>query len=213
MLLNLKQKNLIQNKPILASIALLALFGFAETGCAKKNNLLAACPLTQPIATAGSEVGVMDPILGSDALAQSFKVTNKTTLDTLQLHLSVIGAVSTGQTMTLNIVADTNGTPDTAILSSGSLPIRNIIPGAAKFYSFSVSSIALLPKTTYWLVLSGSYPASSTDQVRWSSSFTSVDNYPDGFAVYKLGSGWTAGNLGPLRDFTFKLGSCSTTSL
>jgi len=201
------RKNSINIKGLTPRAGLFLLLAFGVAGCLKPKGT-SACPASQTAATAGSEVGVMDPALGSGALAQSFTVPSLTTVLSVQLELSVIGSIDTAQTLTLNIVPDIGGSPDTNIISSGSLPIRNIIPGAPTFYAINLSSAQLRPGSRYWLVLSGSYAASSTNQVRWSSSNTSVNPYPNGSALYQDGTGWTNALLGPLQDFVFKIGSC-----
>lgn len=191
-----------------AAFLSLALITMSLGACGKE---IKNCSVSQLVETPNETVGIADTALGGDELAQSFKVSEDKEVNTIALKLIKLGTLAAANTLTVTIVADSGtDTPDTTVLTSGSLSVANIGTSATQFYSVTISSINLKKNTKYWLRVKASYAASTTNLIKWASNTSNV--LPDDRALYEtaIAENWNTTAIGTLRDFVFSIGTeCS----
>jgi hypothetical protein len=119
------------------------------------------------------------------ALAQGFKPSLTTTLNTINLNLKRVG--SPGD-IALKIVADNSGKPSNTVLASGSVPASNVSTVYSMIGGNLTTAPALTANTQYWIVAIAS--VSSSNYYVW--GMDSTDAYTKGTG--KFSSNWSANN-------------------
>ncbi|MFL5812967.1 MAG: choice-of-anchor R domain-containing protein [Bdellovibrionia bacterium] len=207
-------------KPILkvslASIGMAAL-GFGAVSCrdlsvdAGRSSLTCAASSVSTVSSAA--LNVLDPSLGGNELAQSFKpqATVKN-VKTVALGLQRVGANLSGN-LYVSIVADKNGAPDLTgtVLGTSMLSVSKVTT-TAQVVTFTLGApiAELTAKTTYWIVLNSSTGWSNSAYIAWLG--TDTNTYPDGQALAYNGLGWfnpDANNIPDptnKRDLSFQIG-------
>ena len=196
------------NLKYLVIIAVLALapYTLLQGGCGKKE-LEITCPAKQNQYTSGSEYGIKDTVAGGDELGQTFKVTEKTTVNTVQVYLKKVGTISATETLTAEIWDQTAGGLPNTLLTSGSVAL-SAITTTGGYVSITVTSKELTAGSSYWLRLRASYSASNSNYVKWFKTSGTLDAYTDGQAYAETSTVNNFLSLGNNQDFTFRIGSC-----
>jgi hypothetical protein len=168
--------------------------------------------------TNGAELGLLDPSLGGNELAQSFKpqATIKDVKNiALGLKLVSNGFSNLSGNLYVSIVADKNGAPDLltsgSVLASSSVSVSKVTTtGQAVTFTFGTPIAQLTEKTNYWIVLNTSTSWSSSAHIAWLG--TDTNTYPDGQALAYNGLGWlnpdanNAQDPTNKRDLSFQIG-------
>jgi len=98
-----------------------------------------------------------------------------------------------GETVTVTIETDSAGAPSGTPVTNGTSTSRlayDIDPkGGWEEFDFS-SNVTLTASTVYWIVLQGTYTASTTDYIKWSKDSTS-GGYASGDGATYDGTNWT----------------------
>ncbi|MFA6095022.1 MAG: choice-of-anchor R domain-containing protein [Candidatus Paceibacterota bacterium] len=123
--------------------------------------------------------------------AQSFKVTTTDPLKTVQLYIKKVGLPAN---ITVNIVADNGGKPNTTSLTSGVLSASSVTTnfGWVEVAFTTNPDRVLSVGTTYWIVLDTSTGSASKNYI-WAANTT----YVDGLAKVKNTSGTVWNNTSP----------------
>lgn len=156
----------------------------------------------------GAEIGL--GLLGSFGLsaAQSFQLTATSDLASVQIKLKRNGSFASNDTHTVTVsIYSGTSSPSTLVGTSDSLLVRNI-SSSGTYYTFTFSTpLTLGASTTYWIVATVDYGASSSNYISWSGNDSSATGYA-GVALYKDPSSgnWTDTLIGGQRDLVFVLG-------
>jgi hypothetical protein len=120
------------------------------------------------------------------------------TVNRAALYLTLINNIDgilyqDGETVTVTIETDSAGAPSGTPVTNGTSTSRlayDIDPkGGWEAFDFS-SNVTLTASTVYWIVLQGTYTASTTDYVKWSKDSTS-GGYASGDGATFDGTNWT----------------------
>jgi hypothetical protein len=212
-------------KPIskisLASVAIVT-FTFAATSCRDlsvdggRSNLM--CAASSVNYTSGGELNLLDPSLGGNELAQSFKpqATVKNVKNVaLGLKLVSSGFSNLSGNLYVSIVTDKNGAPDLltsgSVLATSALPVSKVTTTEqALTFTFGSPIAELTAKTSYWIVLNSSTSWSNSVHIAWLG--TDTNTYPDGQALAFNGLGWLNPDTNNIpdptnkRDLSFQIG-------
>jgi hypothetical protein len=200
----------------------------AGSGCAAAGSACNApsfqeTPVSAPSgspSTTPAALGVLDPNLGGPAIAESFLSSTALKVSSMSLRLQQFATVGSTQTLTAQLQGDSGGSPDgnaqataTALVSS----VPSASPGNVAFPFASPFSLAA--NTTYWIVLTASYPqpsqgtcaafpcqSSIVDWFGFQGNGTQTPGFTGGHAAYENDSNvWSTTKIGTQLglDFAF----------
>lgn len=175
------------------------------------------CAASSVTTTGGAELKLMDQTkFNGRQIAQAFKpqstVKNvESVLLGLQRVTKGFASISGGNVI-VTIVADKNGVPDlqSPLGVAAVLPVSKTFSSAqAVKFTFGQPLKELTAKTTYWIVLDGSFSWSASDYIVWLGSDSAT--YPDGRAlIYSSGSWLNPDAMSPdstnRRSMAFQIG-------
>jgi len=142
----------------------------------------------------------------NDALAQSFSLGSASILDAARLWLSKAGS-PTG-TLTLRIETDNAGAPSGTLAdAAATVTVAESSLGTVAGYSLFdfATPFTLSASTTYWLVLTTSRAASSSNYVQWGAD-ASAPTYTSGELKTQASSTWITEN----KDASFEVLASAT---
>jgi len=153
------------------------------------------CAASSVTAINGAELKLMDPTYNGRQLAQSFKpqstVKNVQTV-TLALQRVTSNNVSaiSGGSLIVTLVADKSGFPDlqSQLGMAAIVPVSKVTNSQAMTFTFGQPIAQLTAKTSYWIVLDGTFAWNANDYIAWIGS--DLASYPDGQALVSSGSSW-----------------------
>lgn len=139
------------------------------------------------------------------------------TVNRVALLLQKIGTTwdyRNGDTLTVTIETNSAGAPSGTPVTNGTsttILAYDVSDQSAEmsFFDFS-SNVTLTASTVYWIVLQGSYTASSTNYIAWSADSTS-GGYAGGDSATYNGTTWTASAAG--FDYIFAVNRNHTRTL
>ena len=170
------------------------------------------CAIALTTEEKGAELGLSDPSLGGDEVAQSFQVQSAKTISQIFLRFIKLGTpahISSDQaaSVAMELRDDSSNTPNGGLLASSTLPVASIGSESSNFYTFDFNqSVTLTANKTYWLRLKGVYQSSSSDLIQWMGNDSNP--YSSGAALYETSTSdeWSYSSIGITRDLLFKLG-------
>jgi len=172
-------------------------------GCARSESV-ASCFVSHSAALSSSSVNLNFNPPFMDELAQSFEMPTSETVSKVHLKLSKLGSPT--ENIVVTVETDLAGAPSGVLvngLATKTMDVEDVADGAWVTFEFA-SSFSLTKNTTYWIVLRGTYPASSVNLIRWDGE--STNEYEDGQALVEttLPDNWQADATA--RDFFFRVG-------
>jgi len=184
---------------VLASMGM-ALLSLTATSCRDfgidNGRSALMCAASSVTTVNGAELNLMDPAYNGRQLAQSFKpqstVKNvQSVILALQRKtLNNISSISGGSLM-VTLVADKNGLPDlqSQLGMAAIVPVSKVsnFPQTLTF-TFGQPIAQLTAKTSYWIVLDGTFAWSANDHIAWLGSDSG--SYSDGQALVNSGGTW-----------------------
>lgn len=124
-------------------------------------------------------------------LAAKFTQSGAADIKKVSLMLKTNGTIAAGKKLTVEIHADSSSVPSgTALVTSATVDIDTEVTSSYTKVTFTfATALALSDATDYWIVLTGDYTASATNNVTWKSesSLTSGGN-----SASEDGTTWTA---------------------
>lgn len=127
-----------------------------------------------------------------DKLAQSFQISSADDVRYVGIYLRKIGS-PTG-TLTLRIETNNAGSPSGTLVHANATATMSEadLTSGYEWKTFELAAdVALSGSTTYWIVLSTSRSASSTNYVEWGAD-GSTPGYASGEMKYEASASWTA---------------------
>lgn len=104
-------------------------------------------------------------------LSQLFTQSGARQIKTVSLRLALVGTITAGKLLTLDIMGDTSGSPNgTSIGTSATVDINTYVGTSYGYVTFTFAKpVDVADATVYHLVLSGDYTASTSNYVSWRS--------------------------------------------
>jgi hypothetical protein len=139
---------------------------------------------------------------GTQDLAQSFTVSDTLSLTNLQIYVKKVGSPSNA---TVRIVTDSNGSPSTSVLASGTLS-SSLVSMSYTWQTISLTANPILSAgTTYWIVIDANSSSS-----KYYVAAGNTGSYASGMAkVGRYGNSWSAASPSGV-DAYFKVSIGST---
>lgn len=165
--------------------------------------------------TSGAEIGLGDlnpNSIKGVSVAQSIQLPVDDTVIAVTLKLRRTGSFPSNSehTVSLSIETDSSDHPSGTRVEShtpATLLVRNIGTTAASYNFVLPVRISLSANTTYWIRLTASYPASTSNYIVWYGNDSSTNGYSNGNTIYEteVSGQWSRNLIGTLRDMVFTL--------
>jgi hypothetical protein len=164
------------------TLPLILLVGVAASACKTTSTPIngtgsfTGCALQSSPASTAADVPIgINSQNGENVMdvAQSFEMTQNLGVSDIGVSLLAIAPVNKTVvgSVALSLESDNNGVPSGTVLGSATISASAVSTAAYENYDFHfLSPVGLVLGTKYWIVLSGTYGASSTSYVEWAGA-------------------------------------------